>query len=113
MTETLTRLYAIFTHAQTSWLIKLLLFLLLAYIISPIDIIPDFIPVIGLVDEIILVPVLLGVIYKLVPNHIKQEVTSREIDSQTRQKLVITGISISFCCWMVMVFIVWYVVSVI
>ena len=39
-----------------------------AYALSPIDIIPDFIPVLGYLDEIILLPLAIGLILKLTPD---------------------------------------------
>jgi len=40
---------------------------IVAYALSPIDIIPDFIPVLGLLDELILLPVLVAVMIKMIP----------------------------------------------
>lgn len=49
------------------WLPKLLAALVAAYAFSPIDLIPDFIPVLGLVDELLLLPGLIWLALRLVP----------------------------------------------
>jgi uncharacterized membrane protein YkvA (DUF1232 family) len=41
--------------------------IVIGYALSPIDLIPDFIPVIGLLDDVILLPVLITIIVKLIP----------------------------------------------
>ena len=46
---------------------KILAALIVAYALSPIDIIPDFIPVLGLLDDVILLPVLIALVVKLIP----------------------------------------------
>lgn len=45
---------------RTSWLAKLLAFLTVAYALSPVDLIPDFIPVIGYLDDLLILPLLAG-----------------------------------------------------
>lgn len=50
-----------------SWHVKLLIIFTLGYAFSPIDLIPDFIPVIGLLDDLIILPFLIYLILKLVP----------------------------------------------
>lgn len=52
---------------------KALLGLAIAYSLSPIDIIPDFIPVIGHVDDIIIVPTLVFFALKFVPKEVVEE----------------------------------------
>jgi uncharacterized membrane protein YkvA (DUF1232 family) len=42
--------------------------LIVAYALSPIDIIPDFIPVLGLLDELVLLPVLVAILIKMIPD---------------------------------------------
>lgn len=44
-----------------------------AYALSPIDLIPDFIPVLGLLDDVILLPALIAVTVKLIPPKIFEE----------------------------------------
>lgn len=43
-------------HARTPWYAKVVLILTLAYALSPVDLIPDFIPVLGFLDDILIVP---------------------------------------------------------
>ncbi len=53
--------------SRTPKVAKLLLWVALAYALSPIDLIPDFIPVLGFLDDIIIVPGLVLLAVKLVP----------------------------------------------
>jgi len=54
-------------HPQTPWLPKALCALVVAYALSPIDLIPDFVPVIGYVDDALLLPALIWLAVRLVP----------------------------------------------
>ncbi len=53
--------------ARTPWLPKLLLGLAVGYALLPFDLIPDFIPVIGHLDDVIVVPVLVILALRLLP----------------------------------------------
>ncbi len=59
--------------SRTPWLARALALLVLAYAASPIDLIPDFIPVLGLLDDLILVPLGLWLLLHLIPAHILTE----------------------------------------
>jgi uncharacterized membrane protein YkvA (DUF1232 family) len=52
---------------------KILAGLAVAYALSPIDLIPDFIPVLGLLDDLILLPLLIAASFKLIPKNILDE----------------------------------------
>ncbi|MFJ3464131.1 YkvA family protein [Achromobacter spanius] len=52
---------------RTPWYAKALGVLVVAYALSPIDLIPDFIPVLGYVDDVLLLPVLIWLTIKLLP----------------------------------------------
>jgi uncharacterized membrane protein YkvA (DUF1232 family) len=54
-------------HPQTPWHAKAMAFLMVAYAFSPIDLIPDFIPILGYVDEAILLPIGIWLTLKLIP----------------------------------------------
>ena len=51
---------------------KILAFLAVAYAFSPIDLIPDFIPILGYVDDVILIPIMVFLILKMIPNSVLQ-----------------------------------------
>jgi uncharacterized membrane protein YkvA (DUF1232 family) len=68
------RLYqAVARHPHTPRIAKWLLGLALAYALSPIDLIPDWIPVIGLLDDLILVPLVIWLAIKSVPAEVVAE----------------------------------------
>jgi uncharacterized membrane protein YkvA (DUF1232 family) len=52
---------------RTPWPVRLLALLVAAYALSPIDLIPDFIPVLGYLDDLIIVPLGLVLVLRLVP----------------------------------------------
>lgn len=52
---------------RTPFLVRLLAVLVAAYALSPIDLIPDFIPVIGYLDDLLLLPLGIALIVKLTP----------------------------------------------
>ena len=57
-------------HPQTPWYAKALVFATLAYAASPLDLIPDFIPLFGLLDDMLIAPAGVWLAGKLVPTHI-------------------------------------------
>ena len=64
---------AVLRDPQTPRLAKWLLAAAIAYALSPVDLIPDFIPVIGHLDDLVIVPLGLLVSYMLVPRAICEE----------------------------------------
>lgn len=72
--------YAIYLACKdrrTPWVAKAWAGLVVAYAFSPIDLIPDFIPVLGLVDEIILLPFAILLAVKMIPAGVMAECRSR------------------------------------
>ena len=54
-------------HPETPALAKILLGLAIGYVLMPFDLIPDFIPVIGQLDDLVIVPLLVYLALKIVP----------------------------------------------
>ncbi|MGE0559982.1 MAG: YkvA family protein [Burkholderiales bacterium] len=66
-------LWFAYRNPLTPWYARLFAVLVVAYAFSPIDLIPDFIPVIGLLDDAILLPVGIWLALKLVPAPVMAE----------------------------------------
>ncbi len=65
-------LWKLFKHPDTPWAPKLVAIAVLAYAVSPIDLIPDFIPVLGMLDDLLLIPLGVALAVKLTPAHLWQ-----------------------------------------
>ena len=70
-------LWFAYRHPDTPLVAKILAVLVVGYAFSPIDLIPDFIPVLGLVDEIILLPFAIALAVKMVPAEVMVECRAR------------------------------------
>lgn len=55
---------------DTPFLAKILAGITVAYALSPVDLIPDFIPVLGYLDDVILLPALIALTVRLIPKHV-------------------------------------------
>jgi uncharacterized membrane protein YkvA (DUF1232 family) len=62
---------------RTPWYAKALGVFVVAYALSPIDLIPDFIPVLGYVDDVLLLPVLIWLTIRLLPPEVLAECRSQ------------------------------------
>ena len=70
-------LYLAARDPRTPWYAKLLVAGIVAYALSPIDLIPDFVPVLGYLDELILLPMGIALAIRLVPNSVLAECRAR------------------------------------
>lgn len=57
-------------HAETPMIAKLFFGLAIGYLLLPFDLIPDFIPVLGQLDDLVMVPLLIYMALKLTPSHV-------------------------------------------
>ena len=71
---------------RVPWHAKALAILVAGYALSPIDLIPDFVPVLGYLDDVILVPVGIWLVVRLIPAHVMAE--HRELAAATHDKPV-------------------------
>lgn len=82
-------LYLVVRHQRTPMLPKLTAALVVGYAFSPIDLIPDFIPLLGYVDDIILVPLGIMLALRLVPPAILAECRRQATANPLSRKLKI------------------------
>jgi uncharacterized membrane protein YkvA (DUF1232 family) len=66
-------LYLAVRDPRTPWYARVVAAGVVAYALSPIDLIPDFVPVLGYLDDLILVPLGIGLALKLVPPSVMAE----------------------------------------
>lgn len=100
-------------HAHTPWYAKALGLFVVAYALSPIDLIPDFIPVLGYLDDVLLLPSLIWLAIKLLPPDVlkqcrgqadawmqSQGKTPRSLGGAAMIVLLWVGISIAAGFWL-------------
>ena len=76
-------LWKLFKHPQTPRAAKWVAIAVIAYAVSPIDLIPDFIPVLGLLDDVIIVPLGIALAVRLTPRPLwEQMLREAEASSQ-------------------------------
>ena len=73
-------------NPRTPRVSKVLLGVAIAYAVSPIDLIPDFIPVIGYLGDLIILPLLILITIKLIPRSVIMECRQTKEDITTAQK---------------------------
>ena len=69
---------------RVPWYAKALAIAVAAYALSPIDLIPDFIPVIGYLDELFILPLGIWLVVRLIPDGIMIEYRARAIEAGQR-----------------------------
>ena len=76
--------YHVARDPRTPWFTRVLALAVAAYALSPIDLIPDFIPVLGYLDDVVIVPLGIMAAVKLVPAELMEEFRSRAATSAQR-----------------------------
>jgi uncharacterized membrane protein YkvA (DUF1232 family) len=74
-------LYLAYRHPRTPWYAKVFAALVVGYVFSPVDPIPDVIPGVGLLDEMVVVPIGVPIAAKMIPRKVMEEcqVKAREV----------------------------------
>jgi uncharacterized membrane protein YkvA (DUF1232 family) len=104
--------YAIYLAARnpnTPWYVKVLATVVAAYAFSPIDLIPDFIPVIGYLDDLILVPLGIWLVVSLIPEQAMAEYRAKASEALQRPRdgkvaaiaiIAIWMVGAALLCWL-------------
>ena len=73
-------LYLVYKRKDVPLLAKIITIITIGYALSPVDLIPDFIPVLGYLDDLIILPFLIYISLKLIPKEIMDECKERAKD---------------------------------
>lgn len=97
-------LYLAYKDPRIPWYARLWVAIVVGYALSPIDLIPDFIPVLGYLDDLVLIPAGIAVAIKLIPAPVLAECRTRSqaemaLNKPTNRVAVVIIITI----WLVMV----------
>jgi uncharacterized membrane protein YkvA (DUF1232 family) len=89
-------LYLASKDPRTPWYAKVFAALIIGYALSPIDLIPDFIPVLGYLDDLIIVPAGIALLLKMIPREVMEECRqkARSLPEQKKNKKWIAGLII-------------------
>ncbi len=66
-------LYIAYKRKDIPWYAKAFMILVIGYALSPVDLIPDFIPVLGYLDDLILIPLGVSLAIRMIPDKVLQE----------------------------------------
>jgi uncharacterized membrane protein YkvA (DUF1232 family) len=64
-------------HPQAPAWLKLGVAGLVVYLVSPVDVIPEFVPLLGVVDDVVLIPLAVGFLLRKLPAHVRAEARRR------------------------------------
>ena len=86
---------------RTPWYAKGLMILIVAYALSPIDLIPDFVPVLGYLDDLILIPGGIWLALQMVPPEVMMEARSTAASGSVDRSVGRFGMMIILLLWIV------------
>jgi len=104
-------LFLAYKRKDTPLAAKIVAALTVGYALSPIDIIPDFVPVLGYLDDIIILPLLITWAIKLIPDYIMEECLeqAKSMWSEGKPKKWRYAIPI-ICIWVFIIAIIVYII---
>jgi uncharacterized membrane protein YkvA (DUF1232 family) len=86
---------------RTPWSARVLILLVVAYALSPIDLIPDFVPILGYLDDLILIPAGISLALRLIPPKVMDEARQRARAEAPGRALRVGGTAIIILLWIV------------
>lgn len=93
---------------RTPLIAKIMIIITISYAFSPIDLIPDFIPVLGYLDDLIILPLLISVSIKLIPVEVLEESRIKAKESnQVDKRIGIISAIIIVLLWIGLIFLIY------
>ena len=95
---------------RTPWWVKALAALVAAYALSPIDLVPDFIPVLGYLDDVVLLPGLIWLTVRLMPAALREDCRAHAeawMAQQQRKPVSRWGVALVLGVWALLAWALW------
>jgi uncharacterized membrane protein YkvA (DUF1232 family) len=103
-----TETYALYLAARdprTPWFARALVLLVVAYALSPIDLIPDFIPVLGYLDDLVIVPAGIALALTLIPPDAMAQAREKARNAAPDRRAGIMGAAVIVLIWILAIII--------
>ena len=84
---------------RTPWYVRALIFFVVAHTFSPIDLIPDFIPVLGYLDDLIITPGGLWLAVRLIPPHVMADARTAAATHSVDRSVGKAGAALIILLW--------------
>ena len=86
---------------RTPWYAKVIALCTVAYALSPIDLIPDFIPILGYLDDVIIVPAGIALAIRLIPVEALEDARETAANSSVERSVGYVGMGFIAIVWIV------------
>lgn len=104
--------YLAYKNENTPIIAKVFAALTVGYALSPIDLIPDFIPIFGYLDDLIILPILIYIAIRLIPKEIMEECEekSKDLWNEGKPKSWIYGLPVIIIWIMILLFLLYRII---
>jgi uncharacterized membrane protein YkvA (DUF1232 family) len=104
-------LYLCSRHPKTPLYAKLFALLIVGYALSPIDLIPDFIPVLGYIDDLVLIPLGITLLIRMMPKDVLEECRQKaKVSPPDNKPKQWTGAVIVVFLWIIAIYVTFRIV---
>jgi len=91
---------------RTPWYVRVFGALILGYALSPIDLIPDFIPVVGYLDDLVIVPAGIAFLIKMIPKEVLEECRAKAKSQLLSKSLNLAAAIIIVLIWVLAIYLI-------
>ncbi len=99
-------LYLALKDPRTPWYARAFIAVVVAYILSPIDLIPDFIPVLGYIDDLLVLPAGIYITLKMIPRDVLEECREKAVSSTITGRSGWIAAAIIVIVWLLVIYLV-------
>ena len=96
-------IYYAYKHPETPRLPKVIILITIAYAASPVDLIPDFIPILGYLDDLIIIPALIALSIRLIPRTVMIEAREKAKREPIQLKKNTAAAAIFITLWIILI----------